>query len=278
MANERESSRPPRSLRGGTPNLKRATRTKPVPVAKPATRKSGVRHQPGTAKRNDHAPVRGRSRVLKAAAPALLYDRLLALYPDAHCELDFTTPFQLIVATILSAQCTDKRVNMVTPVLFERYQTVEALARARQEDVEEIIKSTGFFRNKAKAIIAMAGAVADAHRGEVPSTMDALVTLPGVGRKTANVILGNAFNLNEGVVVDTHVGRLAGRLGLTRETDPVKVEQELMRLFPRERWTMLAHLLIFHGRRVCDAKKPRCGECTLADVCPSAGLGLPSRA
>jgi endonuclease-3 len=199
-----------------------------------------------------------------------LYDRLLALYPDAHCELDFGTPFQLLVATILSAQCTDKRVNMVTPVLFSRYPTVESLARAKQEEVEEIIKSTGFFRNKAKSIIAMAGALVDRHGGEVPSTLETLVTLPGVGRKTANVILGNAFDINEGVVVDTHVGRLAGRLGLTSQTDPVKVEQELMGLFPRERWTMLAHLLIFHGRRVCDAKNPRCEQCSLAAICPSS--------
>ncbi len=202
----------------------------------------------------------------------VVYDRLLALYPDAHCELDFKTPFQLLVATILSAQCTDKRVNMVTPVLFSRYPTIESLARAKQEDVEEIIKSTGFFRNKAKSIIAMSGAVVDRHAGQVPSTMEQLVVLPGVGRKTANVLLGNAFDINEGVVVDTHVGRLAIRLGLTTETDPVKVEQQLMKLFPRDRWTMLAHLLIFHGRRVCEAKNPRCGECALAAICPSAGL------
>ena len=206
--------------------------------------------------------------------PAVLYDRLLALYPDAHCELAFSTPFQLAVATILSAQCTDKRVNMVTPVLFTRYPTIESLARAKQEDVEEIIKSTGFFRNKAKSIIAMAGALTEKHGGEVPPSLDTLVTLPGIGRKTANVILGNAFNVNAGVVVDTHVGRLSTRLGLTSEIDPVKVEQVLMRQFPRDRWTMLAHLLIFHGRRVCDAKKPRCSQCTLADVCPSAGIGI----
>jgi endonuclease-3 len=199
-----------------------------------------------------------------------LYDRLVALYPDAHCELDFTTPFQLLVATILSAQCTDKRVNMVTPVLFSRYPTIESLARAKQEDVEEIIKSTGFFRNKARSIVSMAGALVDRHAEAVPSTLEALVTLPGVGRKTANVVLGNAFDINEGVVVDTHVGRLAGRLGLTSQTDPVKVEQELMALFPRERWTMLAHLLIFHGRRVCDAKNPRCADCTLSAICPSS--------
>ena len=205
----------------------------------------------------------------KTADPSMLYDRLTALYPDAHCELDFASPFQLLVATILSAQCTDKRVNMVTPVLFSRYPTVESLARAKQEEVEEIIKSTGFFRNKAKSIIAMAGAVVDRHGGTVPSTLAELVVLPGVGRKTANVVLGNAFDMNEGVVVDTHVGRLATRLGLTRESDPVKVEQELMTLFARDRWTMLAHLLIFHGRRVCEAKRPRCAECTLAEICPS---------
>jgi endonuclease-3 len=215
------------------------------------------------------------SKLARRPAPdaGLLYDQLLGLYPHAHCELDFTTPFQLLVATILSAQCTDKRVNMVTPVLFSHYPTAVSLARAKQEDVEQIIKSTGFFRNKAKSIIAMAGALVDRHGSEVPSALETLVTLPGVGRKTANVILGNAFGINEGVVVDTHVGRLALRLGLTRQTDPVKVEQELMKLFPRERWTMLAHLLIFHGRRVCDAKKPRCGECALAAICPSAGIG-----
>ena len=248
--------------------------------SRPAARNPVVRKKSGTDKPVSGKPVGGNGRVasprrrsLRAPSPAALYERLSALYPDAHCELDFTTPFQLAVATILSAQCTDKRVNMVTPVLFARYPTVESLARARQEDVEEIIKSTGFFRNKAKSIIAMAGALADSHGGEVPSVMDTLVTLPGIGRKTANVILGNAFNMNEGVVVDTHVGRLATRLGLTSATDPVKVEQGLMRLFPREQWTMLAHLLIFHGRRVCDAKKPRCAECTLADICPSSGIG-----
>jgi endonuclease III len=218
------------------------------------------------------APAKhGRKIARRAAAdPGVVYDRLVSLYPNAHCELDFTTPFQLLVATILSAQCTDKRVNMVTPVLFSRYPTVESLARAKQEDVEEIIKSTGFFRNKAKSIIAMAGALVDRHSGEVPSTLDALVGLPGVGRKTANVVLGNAFDVNEGVVVDTHVARLAGRLGLTTEADPVKIEQELMKLFPTDRWTMLAHLLIWHGRRVCDARNPRCAECTLSDICPSS--------
>jgi endonuclease-3 len=236
---------------------------------------------PKAAKGGPRKPVKGkpaskppnqRSTRLPPADPAKLYDALTALYPDAHCELDFTNPFQLAVATILSAQCTDKRVNMVTPVLFAKYPTPEVLARARQEDVEGIIKSTGFFRNKAKSIIGMAGAVADTYGGQVPSAMDDLVHLPGIGRKTANVVLGNAFDINEGVVVDTHVARLAARLGLTRETDPVKIEQELMKLFARDRWTMLAHLLIWHGRRVCDAKKPRCWECTIAPMCPSRQL------
>ena len=199
-----------------------------------------------------------------------MYARLLALYPDAHCELDYRNAFELLVATILSAQCTDRRVNMVTPRLFEAYSTPAALAAARHADLEEIIKSTGFFRNKAKSIIGMAGAIADRHNGDVPGTMEQLVQLPGVGRKTANVVLGNALGVNDGVVVDTHVTRLANRLGLTRETDPVRIEQELMPLFPRESWTMLSHLLIWHGRRVCDARRPRCGDCVLATICPSS--------
>ena len=269
MANNRQGPRQPLSQR----------RPK-VAAGKQAAAKTGAKLAPKP--RNGSAPKlsavkRGVQRPKRAAKlarpgvdPGVMYEQLVALYPDAHCELDFASPFQLLVATILSAQCTDKRVNMVTPVLFTRYPTVESLARAKQEDVEEIIKSTGFFRNKAKSIIGMAGAVADSHGGQVPSTLETLVKLPGVGRKTANVVLGNAFDINEGVVVDTHVGRLAIRLGLTTETDPIKVEQRLMTLFARERWTMLAHLLIFHGRRVCDAKKPRCGECSLAAICPSA--------
>ena len=205
-------------------------------------------------------------------AAAIVYRELLALYPDAHCELDFHSPYQLLAATILSAQCTDKRVNMTTPELFRRFPTPAALAAAAQGEVEEIVKSTGFFRAKAKSLIGMAGALTDRHGGEVPPRMDALVVLPGVGRKTANVVLGNAFGINVGVVVDTHVGRLAIRLGLTSETDPLKVESALMQLFPSEQWTMLSHLLIWHGRRVCDARKPRCGACTLAPRCPSAQL------
>jgi endonuclease-3 len=201
-----------------------------------------------------------------------VFEALSTLYPDAHCELDYQNAFQLLVATILSAQCTDRRVNMVTPVLFERYPDPPTLAAARQEDVEDIIRSTGFFRNKARNLIAMAGAVVDRHGGEVPASMEELVRLPGVGRKTANVVLGNACGINEGVVVDTHVQRLSARLGLTKETDPEKIERVLMDLFERDRWTLLSHLLIWHGRRVCDARKPRCGECVLATICPSATL------
>jgi endonuclease-3 len=200
----------------------------------------------------------------------VVYDRLAAHYPDAHCALDFRTPFQLLIATILSAQCTDKRVNMVTPALFERYPTPAALAAARSEELEEMIKSTGFFRNKAKSLIGMATAIDERHGGSVPNEMDTLVKLPGVGRKTANVILGNAFDKNEGVVVDTHVTRLGQRLGLTKNSDAVKIEQDLMSLFPRDRWTMLSHLLIEHGRQICDARRPKCEECFLNDICPSS--------
>jgi len=196
--------------------------------------------------------------------------RLLERYPDAHCALDFHNAFELLCATILSAQCTDKRVNMVTPALFARYPDAVALAAARREDVEELIRTTGFFRNKAKSLIGMATALVERHDGEVPAEMDLLVVLPGVGRKTANVILGNAFGKNEGIVVDTHVTRLGNRLGLTKQSDAVKIERELVPLFPRDRWTMLSHLLIEHGRQVCDAKKPRCGDCILADLCPSS--------
>jgi endonuclease-3 len=202
--------------------------------------------------------------------PAEIYGRLIAHYPDAHCALDFTSPFELLVATILSAQCTDKRVNMVTPELFQRYPTAAAMAAAKPEELEELIKSTGFFRNKAKNLLGMATAVAAEHGGRVPDEMEALVALPGVGRKTANVLLGNAYDKNEGVVVDTHVGRVSQRLGLTKQTDPVKTEKDLVQLFPRDHWTMLSHLLIEHGRRICDARRPKCEICFLNDLCPSS--------
>lgn len=211
------------------------------------------------------------ARIRSKRARALEIQRRLAVaYPDAHCELDHRNAFELAVATILSAQCTDKRVNLVTPELFRRWPSAERLARATRPQIEKVIQSTGFFRNKAKSLAGLAKALIERHGGGVPSEMGELVALPGIGRKTANVILGNAFGKNEGVVVDTHVQRLASRFGLTKETDPVKVERALMPLFPRESWAMLSHLMIFHGRRVCLARKPRCGECALADICPSS--------
>ncbi|HJQ19821.1 MAG TPA: endonuclease III [Gemmatimonadaceae bacterium] len=208
------------------------------------------------------APVRER-------APEI-YERLAAEYPDAKCALDHRNPYELLVATILSAQCTDKRVNMVTPALFAKYPDAHAMSVANPEELETMIKSTGFFRNKTKSLLGMSARVAENHAGEIPDSMDALVKLPGVGRKTANVVLGNAFDRNEGVVVDTHVGRLSQRLALSRETDPVKIEQDLMTLFPRERWTMLSHLLISHGRAVCEARTPRCEACVVSHLCPSS--------
>jgi endonuclease-3 len=222
--------------------------------------------------RSTPKPAGKRGRVAKPTPEyaALVFDRLRALYPDAHCELDFASPYQLLVATILSAQCTDKRVNMVTPGLFARYPDARALAGAKADDIEAIIRSTGFFRAKTKSLIGMAGAVTDGHGGAIPATMEQLVTLPGVGRKTANVVLGNAFQRDEGVVVDTHVARVGARLGLFRDTDPVKIEAELMALYPRDRWTMLSHLLIWHGRRICDARRPKCELCVLNDRCPSS--------
>jgi endonuclease III len=201
---------------------------------------------------------------------AEIYELLIAEYPDAHCELDFQDPFQLAVATILSAQTTDVRVNMVTPELFDRYPDAEALANAAQEDVEEIVRTTGFFRNKARNVIGFARGLMAEHGGRVPRTIEELSELPGVGRKTANVVLGNAFGINEGVVVDTHIKRLSNRLGFTGESTPDKIERDLMELFPSERWTMLAHLLIWHGRRVCDARKPQCEACVVSHLCPAS--------
>lgn len=214
--------------------------------------------------------TRPRGKKALAAHAATLLARLLERYPDAHCALDFHNPYELLCATILSAQCTDKRVNMVTPSLFARYPNAAALASANPADLEETIRSTGFFRSKAKSLIGMAQVLVERHGGQVPDDMEALVVLPGVGRKTANVVLGNAFGREEGIVVDTHVTRLGNRLGLTSDSDAVKIEQALIPLFPREQWTKISHLLIEHGRQVCDAKKPRCGECILADVCPSS--------
>ena len=215
-------------------------------------------------------PKRAKKETARAARAREVYARLAREYPNAHCALDFKNPYQLLVATILSAQCTDKRVNMVTPALFKRYPTPRALAAAKPEDLEEIIRSTGFFRSKAKNLIGMATALTERHGGKVPPVMEQLVEMPGVGRKTANVILGNAFGMNEGVVVDTHVSRVSQRLQLTKNTDPVKIELDLMPLFPREHWAMLSHLLVWHGREVCVARSPRCEECVLSDICPSS--------
>jgi endonuclease III len=227
--------------------------------------------------RKPPAKVPGRRRVparegvaAKRARTEEIIRRLHEEYPDAHCSLDHRNAFELLTATILSAQCTDERVNMVTPALFRAYPDARRLAAARQEDVEQLIRPTGFFRSKARSLIGMAMALEERHGGEVPAEMDALTGLPGVGRKTANVVLGNAFDMDEGVVVDTHVKRLSGRLGLTRHTDPEKVEADLVKLVPRSEWTDVSHLFIYHGRAVCKAPTPRCELCVLAHICPSS--------
>ncbi len=193
------------------------------------------------------------------------------VYPDAHCELDFKTPLQLLIATILSAQCTDKRVNLVTPALFARYRSAAAFAAAPAPELEKAIQSTGFYRNKTKSIRASTTVIVEKHGGKVPATMAELHALPGVGRKTANVVLGNAFQKDEGIVVDTHVTRLSQRLGLTKKGDPIKIEQDLMKLIPRKDWTTWSHWLIWHGRRCCYARKPDCPNCELLSLCPSGG-------
>lgn len=206
-----------------------------------------------------------------------IFNALKKTYPDAHCELDFETPLQLVVATILSAQCTDRRVNLVTPALFAKYPSAAAFAAAQREDLEALIASTGFFRNKASSIVGMAQRLCAEHAGEVPSTLDELVKLPGVGRKTANVILGNVFDV-PGITVDTHFGRLARRFGWTTQTDPVKVELEIQEQFPPKDWTMLSHFMVWHGRRCCHARRPACGACPVAKHCPAFGEGPTDRA
>ena len=201
-----------------------------------------------------------------------IYRELAATYPDAHTELNFSTPLELLVATILSAQSTDKGVNQVTPTVFARYPTAADYAAADRDEMEKIIKSTGFYRAKTTSLIGLGQALCERFGGEVPRRMRDLVTLPGVGRKTANVVLGNAFGV-PGITVDTHFGRLARRFGWTTSTDPDKVEQEVGALFPRKDWTYLSHLLIWHGRRVCHARRPACGACVVAGLCPSFGEG-----
>ncbi len=215
------------------------------------------------------ASGRRESRRARAERAHEILRRLRAAYPDSHCALDHGNALELLAATILSAQCTDARVNLVTPALFARYPTAAHYAAAPLGELEEMVKSTGFFRNKAKSLKGLGQALVAEHGGEVPATMATLQALPGVGRKTANVVLGNAFGI-PGLVVDTHVTRLSRRLGLTREADAVKIELDLQPIVPEESWTLWSHLLIDHGRRVCDARKPACGRCVLADLCPSA--------
>ena len=262
--------RPARAKRASTTDVvKQAAKGAVKKAAKVVAKVAGAAKpkagkQPGRGARRAKAPTRDYA--------AEVWRRLAIHHPDAHCELDHRNAFELLCATILSAQCTDKRVNIVTPSLFAAYPDARALADARQEDVEAIVKTTGFFRAKSKSLIAMARALVDRHGGAVPADMAALVVLPGVGRKTANVILGNAFAINDGVTVDTHVARLSARLGLSREEDPVRIEQDLMRLFPRDEWALLSHRLIFHGRRICVARQPRCFACGLADLCPSSAV------
>jgi endonuclease-3 len=203
-----------------------------------------------------------------------IFDILKRTYPDAHCALHFSTPLELLIATILSAQCTDERVNQVTPALFARCPNAATLASISQAELEKMIHSTGFYRAKARSLRSCAASLVADHQGEVPRTMEALHKLAGVGRKTANVVLGNAFQLAEGIVVDTHVGRLSRRMGLTRQHDPVKVETALVRLIPKKDWTLASHLLISHGRKRCNARKPDCAQCEIKTLCPQRGIIL----
>jgi endonuclease-3 len=214
--------------------------------------------------------TRAESPVARKARTKKIIARLAREFPDAKCALDNETPLQLLIATILSAQCTDARVNLTTPALFAKYRSAAALAAANPTALESEIRSTGFYRNKAKSLLGMAAALVEHHGGDVPDTMDELVQLPGVGRKTANVILGNAFGKNEGVVVDTHVQRISGLLRLTRQTTPEKIEQDLMALIPRPKWTLFSHYLILHGRKTCIARRPKCESCRINDLCPSS--------
>ena len=216
-------------------------------------------------------PAKTTAALLRSRAKSI-FRGLGKLYPDAHCALNHESPFQLLIATILSAQCTDVRVNMVTPRLFARFKDAKAFAGARISEIENLIRSTGFFRNKAKNIKSLCNVLVSEHDGEVPNTLDALVALPGVGRKTANVVLGNGFNI-PGITVDTHVGRLSRRMGFTKHDDPEKIELDLMTIWPKKDWTMFSHRMIFHGRNVCSARKPDCANCRLSEMCPAVGAG-----
>jgi endonuclease-3 len=264
--------RPRRSPRGRSAAKRAAKRSTPAGHSR--------RRSPARASRpTPRAPARRRTGLVrrpKFAPPdparvAAVLDGLARAYPDARCELDFATPLQLLIATILSAQCTDARVNMVTPALFARYPDAASFADAPAGELEEMIRSTGFYRNKAKSIRLCCADLVSLHGGEVPRTLEDLVALQGVGRKTANVVLGNAYGI-PGVVVDTHVTRLSNRLGFVRELDAVKIEHALMPIVPRERWTVFSHWLILHGRRVCNARKPACSTCAIAAHCPRIGV------
>ena len=233
---------------------------KATPEIKPAAVRVGI--TPGQARRES-----GKARKARAAE---ILARLEAQYPGTRLALDFETPLQLLVATVLAAQCTDKKVNEVTPALFRRYPTARDYAEADLAELEELVRQTGFYRNKARAVKNLGVALITEHEGNVPAEMDALTGLPGVGRKTANVVLGNAFGLQEGIVVDTHMQRLSRRLWLTEETDPEKIERDLLPLIPRERWTRFGHLMQDHGRAICKARKPECPICPVAELCPSA--------
>jgi endonuclease-3 len=266
LATKRREQEPRHALKGARTTAKTKGRPR---AAKPALRSRAAKPEgrPGVAK----PARRPRFTAPDPARIAAILGILERTYPEATTALDFETPLQLLIATILSAQCTDARVNIVTPVLFERWSDARALAQAPIPELEDVIRSTGFYRNKAKSIHSCTTDIVEKHGGEVPNTLEQLTALHGVGRKTANVVLGNAFGI-PGVVVDTHVGRLSRRLGLTREMDPVKVEHALMELIPRDRWTIFSHWLILHGRRICVARRPRCSICPLAVHCPRIGV------
>ncbi len=265
MAKKSSSVRPKSSSSGAEPV--KAMADKPVP-----TRRASAK-----APRKPLAPLPPPAQVSSSLAQRRIQvqkilPELARLYPEALCALTHHSPFQLLIATILSAQCTDERVNMVTPGLFAKWPTAEAMAQAPLPALEEAIRSTGFFHNKAKNIKGCCQRLVEEHQGEVPASLEALVKLPGVGRKTANVVLGTAMGIASGVVVDTHVGRLSQRLGLTKNTDAVKIEEDLIDLLPQEEWILFSHRMIHHGRQVCDARKPACERCTLLSICPRRGI------
>lgn len=246
--------------------------TKNKPVARVATKKKSAARVATKSKSAARVATKKKSAAPKKmmAPPVETLDRLHAMHPDAHCELDHDNAFQLLCATVLSAQTTDVNVNKATPKLFERYPDARALAKAEPVDVEPYVATLGFFRQKSKSLVGLARALVEKHGGEVPGSMAELITLPGVGRKTANVVLGVIWHAPDGVVVDTHVQRIAQRLGWTRNTEPADIEKDLCKLLPRDRWELTSHILIFHGRRVCFARKPDCASCAISDICPSA--------